>query len=62
MHGISHLVPMRLLPLWKKTCCKRGWHLFDEVVSFGSTEPHYLSCDACNLMVVISRIETKYVK
>lgn len=39
----------RLRRLWHRTCCPRGWHLFDEVVSSG----HYLHCDACGLEVHI---------
>ena len=35
--------------LWKKTFCKRGWHLWDEVLS----ERHYLFCDACEIELEI---------
>lgn len=58
--GISYpgfLCKNKILELWKRFMCKRNWHLFDEVLS----EKHYLSCDACNLMVMISKIDTKYV-
>lgn len=33
--------------IWKRTFCKIGWHLWDEVYS-GSG--HYLYCDACDVM------------
>lgn len=59
---MTHLVPMWLLPLWRRLLCPRAWHAFDEVYSPSSPEPRYLSCDACGLMVVISRVETKWVK
>ena len=32
--------------LWKRLCCPRGWHLWDEVVSH---DAHYLYCDACGV-------------
>ena len=38
--------------LWKNLFCPMGWHLFDEVQSI---DEHYLSCDACDAMVHISR-------
>jgi len=34
--------------IWRKLFCKRGWHLWDEVLSL---EDHYLSCDACDSTV-----------
>jgi hypothetical protein len=37
--------------MWKKLCCKRGWHLWDEV--YVSKEEHYLFCDACEIRVEI---------
>jgi hypothetical protein len=40
-----------ILNLWNKTLCKTGWHLFDEVIS----DTHYLSCDACGLIVIIKK-------
>lgn len=40
--------------LWKKFLCNRNIHLFDEVWS----QEHYLSCDACDLIVYIALIET----
>ena len=55
-HGITYfpLLDNRFCQwLWRLTCCRRQWHLFDEVVG---TE-HYLSCDACGLSVIIAGIE-----
>ena len=44
--------------LWRKFCCKRQWHLWDEVKS---DPDHYLVCDACQLEVFIERIDTTYL-
>ena len=50
---ITHLIPMWLLPLWKRIFCPRGWHAWDEVCSVTRNPKgvicrlHYLSCDAC---------------
>ena len=53
-HGLTHIpVPKILLSCWNHFLCKRNIHLFDEVKS---TELHYLSCDACDLMVIITSI------
>lgn len=30
--------------IWRRWCCPRGWHLFDEVRGRGY---QYLHCDAC---------------
>lgn len=49
--GVTHHVPYRLLPLWKRLCCARGWHALDEVISPAGDPVHYLSCDACDLIV-----------
>ena len=48
--------------LWKKYMCqKREIHLFDEVLTSGSTDGnHYLVCDCCQLMIYIDRIDDKY--
>ena len=43
--------------VWKKINCSRKMHLFDEV---GTTEQHYLNCDACNLIVNITTISEEY--
>jgi len=48
-----------VLWLWKRFCCPRKWHLFDEVSSYRGGDPvHYLNCDACALSVGIESIET----
>lgn len=49
-----------ILWLWKKLCCRRNWHLFDEVETLGSpasAPDHYLVCDACDLVVNIHSID-----
>jgi hypothetical protein len=56
---------MWLLPMWKKFLCKKNIHCFDEVFSpyhqFGEDHSrHYLSCDACDLIVDIKKIDTTY--
>lgn len=58
-HGITHPVPMWLLPLWRRFMCPRNYHLFDEVESMGGTpgQENYLSCDGCGLEVHINRID-----
>ena len=66
-YGITHCCPMFLLILWKKFLCKRNVHCFDEVYSpfreeEGQTHYHYLSCDACNLIVDIEHIDEKFVE
>lgn len=38
---------------WRKICCKRGWHLWDEVLSRDGEGSHYLHCDACGQTVYI---------
>ena len=53
-HGITHHIPMWLLGLWRRVCCQRGWHAFDEVMTL---ERHYLYCDACGLVVHIWGID-----
>lgn len=43
--------------LWKKIMCPNGYHLLDEVLSYGTgnknSNVHYLVCDACNLEIHI---------
>jgi hypothetical protein len=39
--------------LWKRTLCKTGFHLFDEVFSAWDEGRHYLVCDACELTVIM---------
>lgn len=51
-----------VLKFWKRFFCPRGYHLFDEVLSFGETTEHYFSCDACDLLVYIEKIDDQYVK
>jgi hypothetical protein len=65
-HGITHARGFSRLTywLWRKLKCERsGVHLLDEVRSPGGTDgwEHYLSCDACGLMVEIARISTEYI-
>jgi hypothetical protein len=59
-----------LLKLWKRFLCGKGVHLFDECESYhccgdgrkqNGDIDHYLSCDACNLMIHIDEIETTWV-
>jgi hypothetical protein len=58
-HGITYGIPCwkPILWLWKNICCRFNWHLFDEVLSSLDEYNHYLHCDACELIVHISRIE-----
>lgn len=43
--------------LWRRWCCPRDWHTFDEVESWGTSPPeHSLYCDACGLTVYIECI------
>ena len=46
--------------MWKKFCCPRNMHLFDEVVTAteGGVPGHYLNCDCCELVVEIGRVMT----
>ena len=46
--GITHYIPLWLLPLWKWIFCSHRWHLWDEV---WSPDGHYLVCDACDKVV-----------
>tara|TARA_R110002167_G_scaffold112234_2_gene284546 strand:- start:54 stop:329 length:276 start_codon:yes stop_codon:yes gene_type:complete len=49
--------------LWRKLFCSRHIHLFDEVLSSGDDPwPHYLHCDACNLIVNIDSFEDDWVE
>ena len=58
-YGLTHLVPLFLLPLWRRALCRRDVHAFDEAVN--SLGDHYLVCDACGLLVNIASIDTTYV-
>lgn len=68
-YGMSHLhLPGWMVRLWKRFMCGRGYHLFDEVATVVTEDEkqngfmdHYLSCDACELSVEISRIDDQYV-
>lgn len=54
--------------IWRKLLCKRGRHLWNEVLGTGGDLAknggweHYLVCDACQLMVFIERVDETYVK
>lgn len=65
-HGITHHVPQRMLPLWRRVMCSRGWHAWDEVwrpaLPAGEGSSHDLSCDACGLVVEIASIDDQYVE
>jgi len=37
---------------WRRVMCRRGYHLFDEVLSYSE---HTLICDACQLGLVIQK-------
>jgi hypothetical protein len=52
-YGVTypHLFSFTYL-IWKRLFCKRGFHLFDEVLS--SDLGHYLNCDACDLTIPIA--------
>lgn len=42
--------------IWKKLCCSKNHHLFDEVLN--DNKEHYLYCDACEKIIVyISGVE-----
>lgn len=59
---INGWLPEWLYRLWEYIFCKRGFHLFDEVISSGiySTKPvHYLYCDACGLIIYIHKDKVK---
>ena len=53
--GLTHALPMWLLPLWKRIMCRRSCHVFDEVEN--SEGQHFLVCDACQITVHIACIE-----
>ena len=46
--------------IWKKIMCKRNIHLWDEALSGGPPYEHYLSCDACELMLHIDKFDDTY--
>lgn len=48
--------------LWRKLMCRKNIHLLDEVLSSsGDPWPHYLVCDACQLMIHVDRFDDTYV-
>lgn len=61
-----HVFRFRLIRwVWKKINCKRGMHLFDEVqntsVYISQEDEHYLTCDACNLIINVTTIDRSYI-
>ena len=45
--------------IFRRFFCKRGVHLFDEVVN---DKEQYLHCDACELIVYVEKIDKTYQK
>lgn len=65
--GITHARGFNRLSYWlwrKLKCERRDVHLFDEVLTTGNEDGwnHYLSCDACELMVEIGRVSKEFVR
>jgi hypothetical protein len=58
--GITYPHFLTYIPkkVWKRFCCSRQFHLFDE--SYSSEDDHRLVCDICQLMVEIKEIDTSY--
>ena len=62
-YGITHHLPCSrpVLWAWRKVFCKRGWHIFDEVVCATDEDDldfdRYLVCDACDLVVGVAYME-----
>lgn len=46
----SGVLPEWVYSLWRLLFCKRGFHLFDEVIVLNG---HQVVCDACELVVWI---------
>jgi hypothetical protein len=47
--------------MWKKFCCKRGWHLWDEVYTTRKNKPFsYLHCDACGETIRTKEMPEKW--
>ena len=63
--GITHEIPdyfikdERFCKVWKEKKCSKCIHAFNEEWSEGE---HYLSCDICNLIVYIDRIDKSWVE
>ena len=53
-YGLTHALPLWLLPMWRLIMCRRNCHVFDEIES---SYEHILICDACELVIHIERIE-----
>ena len=53
-YGLTHALPLWLLPLWKRIMCRKNIHVFDEMEN--SDGEHLLVCDACQLEVHIASI------
>ena len=51
-HGYTHLMPKFLFPMWRRTFCKHGWHLWDEWISVFQSQQR-MTCDACGDVVKI---------
>ena len=60
-HGVSSTMidDPRFVEAWKKNRCSKGQHLWDEV---WDGKDHCLSCDVCNLLIYIDRIDTSWVE
>ena len=65
--GFGHFpIPRWLLWMWRKLLCKRGIHLWDEVLSSaGGKEENggwrwYFCCDACQIEVNVEGVNTTY--
>lgn len=66
-YGITHARGNNRVTYWlwrKLKCERRNVHLFDEVFTVGDEDGwnHFLSCDACDLMVEIGRVSEEYTK
>jgi len=62
-YGFTHLpIPNCLLWLLRRFLCKRGIHLWDEVMSGGAPWRHYFACDACDMVVDIQNVDDTDVK
>jgi hypothetical protein len=61
LYGITYpsfLCRPWILRLWRRFLCRRGWHLWDEVIS---SEGRSLVCDACELDIEVASIDDSYV-
>jgi hypothetical protein len=54
-YGITYPSFLSRFPwIWRRTCCKFQWHLFDECTT---ENDRYLHCDACGLIVHILSVD-----